>query len=364
MLSEIVDRCRSARISRLICKWAKTTRHRRIAEKILETQFLPDEKIKRLHRSLYPTELHIYSRFDDEMTRRMIPLLVSFLNIKDITDQYSECAAKTVIAVHDIIIDLEHYGNYRNYTARQVFVSAGGLRVLVNLLSSTDPRLVMCVAKLLANISQFGREAFTERELCSIRCLLVDVLPALVKAVRSVERYERFDADGILFAKATLAAGMIRSIAGTTANKVACLKAGAVPALLRMLLLSRGEAAHMAALALEAIAWKNDTCKAACMEAGLIPVLVRRLSSSYAEHENTMAASFLENITEGDNDACKVACVEAGAIPALVKHLLPSNSYKSDRARNALYNISQGNSRCKAAVGVWLRMRLWLLYLR
>jgi hypothetical protein len=109
---------------------------------------------------------------------------------------------------------------------------------------------------------------------------------------------------------------VVSSALGDTAGRRACVLAGAVPALVRLLSSSKGRETERAAEALGNIAMGDPACAAACVSGGAVPALVSLLSSSKGR-EAQEAAWALGSIASGDV-ACKAACVSEGAVPALV----------------------------------------------
>ena len=95
------------------------------------------------------------------------------------------------------------------------------------------------------------------------------------------------------------------------------------------------------------IAWGNPAGKMACVSAGAVPVLVRLLSSSKGD-EAEHATRTLCNIVAGYDEG-KAACVSGGAVPALVSLLSSSKGAEAERAAGALCNIAAGDAACKAA---------------
>ena len=139
-----------------------------------------------------------------------------------------------------------------------------------------------------------------------------------------------------------------RVAAKNKACEAACISAGAIPVLVKMLSSDEGRVAELAVAILGNIVSGDDAeHKAACVSAGAVPALVRQLSSSKdAEIERAVRALF--HIARGDA-TCKTACLSAGAVPALMR-LLTSGRGKEEYASRALWCIARGNATCKTTV--------------
>jgi len=190
-------------------------------------------------------------------------------------------------------------------------VSAGAVPALVSLLSSSKGREAEMAAGALWNIAR-GDDAG------KAACVSAGAVPALVSLLSSTKGDE---------------AGCAEEALANIAKGDAKCKAAVI--LVLVSLLSSSKSAERAARAFCSIASGDDECKAACVSAGAVPALVRLLLSSKGA-EPEWAATALWSIAKGDA-ACKAVCVSAtkplltrGDIPDRIRSIIKKYCLKTD----------------------------------
>ena len=279
---EIINEIRYAVRARQILRWATISKHTKHSE------HLSKEIDTRIYQNLKALQHIIW--FDGDcatfVSEGAAHAMVSLLSSSK--DREAENAAWTICRVAS-----------RDDACKVACISAGAIPVLVKMLSSDEGRVAELAVAILGNIVSeddaehkaacvnagtlpalvrlisYGRDAEVERAVRALwniakgddayktACLEAGAVPALVRLLTSGRGKEEYAS---------------RALWCIARGDAAC-KTAVISALVKRMTSSKGREAERAAAALRNIVWENAAFKAACVEAGAIPVLVRLLSS-------------------------------------------------------------------------------------
>jgi importin subunit alpha-2 len=307
---EIINEIRYAVRARQILRWATISKQTKYSE------HLSKEIDTRIYQNLKALQHIIW--FDGDcatfVSEGAAHAMVSLLSSSK--EREAENAAWTICRVAS-----------RDDACKVACISAGAIPVLVKMLSSDEGRVAELAIAILGNIVS---EDDAEHKAA---CVNAGTLPALVRLMSYPESTNEALVTVSKNAQVERAVRALWNIAkGDDAYKTACLEAGAVPVLMRLLTSGRGNEEY-ASRALWCIARGDATCKMT-----VISALVKRMTSSKGR-EAERAAAALRNIV-WENAAFKAACVEAGAIPVLVRLLSSGNIFAINEARDILKMIA------------------------
>jgi importin subunit alpha-6/7 len=279
---EIINEIRYAVRARQILRWATISKHTKHGE------HLSKEIDTRIYQNLKALQHIIW--FDGDcatfVSEGAAHAMVSLLSSSK--DREAENAAWTICRVAS-----------RDDACKVACISAGAIPVLVKMLSSDEGRVAELAVAILGNIVSeddaehkaacvnagtlpalvrlisYGRDAEVERAVRALwniakgddayktACLEAGAVPALMRLLTSGMGKEEYAS---------------RALWCIARGDAAC-KTAVISALVKRMTSSKGREAERAAAALRNIVWENAAFKAACVEAGAIPVLVRLLSS-------------------------------------------------------------------------------------